>query len=454
MGNENEINKDLEVSRSQFLPEEVHDIDGQAMLYSLEDEFAKTKKNRNILLNLFIVLFIGAVVAGTILLTNYISEQSKNVDININEFQDLRLRELIDTAKKNESEVDVARRELEDLKFKKQNAVLDLKDEFNMKKENVYSQPLPDEDIAAKVAAIDKAEQRKVSHKAAWYDKRIAAKKREIAAIEKSMSTSDKSYKDGIKKSGAILTNYDRLYSIKAKAMQKTHKRELASQKRYYERYIKSLKLKYNPFFRSKRIKEVLQSKVDPASSKKVTELQKYNPLLSKEGIYSEAEFGILRMKIGSHDVLMRRLMRVPYMNSVPPSLSRISFLSRSIIYDYEAMWIGLTATVDNKNKTIRNYRYAFDTILKVRPESGYIIDPRKKSSIIIHINKLHNITEGRTALVFRHDDEFIGKIQFIKSRGEMRAKQIESAPGDGTGMKKRIQAFDKILLEMNQEKL
>ena len=98
MANGNKVKKQVTKKSSNFLPEEIKDLEGKGEVYSLENEYAKTKKNRNYKLYLFILSFIAAVVFLTMLFTDYLKRETENYSVNINEFQDLRLKEALKSA--------------------------------------------------------------------------------------------------------------------------------------------------------------------------------------------------------------------------------------------------------------------------------------------------------------------------------------------------------------------
>ena len=444
MGNENQVNDKLEQSKHKFLPEVVRDIEKQPAMYSLEDEFSKTGKNKNILLYLFIIGFFAAVIAGTLLVGNVIEQENREVVINISEFDDLRLKDLIDSAQKDEGDLEILIRELDDLKLKLQNVILDLKDRYYSKRESVYSMNLSREESDKKIAELKEEEEKKIKSVTARYNKRIKKKSREVAVLRNRLAKNDKSYKEGIKKTGAVLSNYNRLHSIRSKSSKRAHNNKMRTQKRYYDKYVGSLVLKYNPIFKSIKINSIVNSEIDPALRRKPN-LKDYNTVLNSEGIFNKNRFDNLRGNISSHYTLMNRMLRIPYKNSVPPSLKQLDFLTKSIVVNYEGLWSSLAEAVKNKNKQIDNFNYAFDSILKEKPESGYIIDPRDKKNIIVYVKKMHRIKSGRIAFIFRDDDEYIGKIKFFMKKDSIRAMIIETARD------KKVKPFDKILMKMNQ---
>ena len=100
MANDNEVKKDLALG-SKFLPTEIANIDGGSEVYSLENEFSKTRKNKNWLVFIIVLVFILLIAAFTSIFTYYTSEKDKNIDVSISEFNDLRLKEILNSSNLN-----------------------------------------------------------------------------------------------------------------------------------------------------------------------------------------------------------------------------------------------------------------------------------------------------------------------------------------------------------------
>ena len=111
MGNEDKIKDLSESGKLQFLPAEWSFDETAPVIYSLEDEFAKTKKNRHFFLYVLVLGFISFLVFGTYVLTTKAQREQKDSDIRITEFEDLKLRELLDTAKNQEKKIERAKEE-------------------------------------------------------------------------------------------------------------------------------------------------------------------------------------------------------------------------------------------------------------------------------------------------------------------------------------------------------
>ncbi len=91
-------------------------------------------------------------------------------------------------------------------------------------------------------------------------------------------------------------------------------------------------------------------------------------------------------------------------------------------------------------------YPSDMDHALSNKAESGYVINADSEKNIHIHLSKIYRDPVNFSALIFRNDDEYIGKIEIttIDRDNVIRAKVVNLAQN------KSIKPFDKILLEIN----
>ena len=75
-------------------------------IYSLEAEFAKTKKNQDFKPYFIFFGFIILLIGATVVTSNYLEVKSKQVNIDITDFEDLRLKETLSAAKEKEQALD------------------------------------------------------------------------------------------------------------------------------------------------------------------------------------------------------------------------------------------------------------------------------------------------------------------------------------------------------------
>jgi len=385
--------KDIIRTKSQFLPSEIPDDESADEVYLLEQEFAHTRRNRNLAAWLAVTGFVFFIVAGTMLLTMYIEKKNMKADFTISEYQDLNLKELLDTSKKYQRQLDRAQKALSELRLKKQ---------------------------AELQRAATPGSRRAISQK---YARLIQLQEKQISDIKKSMAKYDLSMRENIRKAEEIVNNYKRLHRLE---IQKERQR---------------LIMKYNPIFRSARIRRILRERVQKPL-KNGPLLKPWSDVIETEQVMTGTEFSEMHRRVNNQLIVMERLKKIPYRKPVRTAVRSIHALTGSYVSDYERLWSGLAEKVNQKNSTLDSYSYAFDHLIRKRPESGYIIDSRDSSRIRIYISRIHGIRDGDTGYVFRSDDVFIGRISFYSTEDGVRARIIELSKG------RKIEPFDRILLK------
>ncbi len=438
MGNEIEI-KDLDTRSTSFLPAEIRDIDGITEIYSLEDEFAKTKKNRNLGLYASIGLFFLLVIASAFIFSLYVQSKNQNVEINISEFEDLRLKEVIDSARSHENNLDLLLIKLEILKVDQSKKILEIKQSQYRKELALLARELPVDRTDTGLAQIRATERRQIAAVNKEFENQIKAQEQEIEDIKRELAEKKAAEESG---QADAISNIDRLNELKMAELKKSNDSGVISLRQYYENYIKYLTSLYNPRFATPHIKNVLNS----AKSKRVRTVTGYHPVLQQEGVVSYGEYQQLKRKNSDNYFLLNRIQRIPYKGTVAPSLSAISVMSKSIESDYERLLRKSANVIRYKNGIIGNYAAALDLMLADSSENGYIINADNTKAIHVHLHEMFGAPIDKTATVFREDDEYIGRIRITKTEhdGILRARLVALAKG------KSFQPFDKILLEIN----
>jgi hypothetical protein len=117
MGDANEV-KDLTVVVKDLLLQEAGKlITEKPKLYNLEEEFARTRTNRSMRVFFIVLAFVLLAAAATVGITLYIEEQNRRISVDIKEFDDVNLKDLLNVAKKNDNDMALARTALSDLQL-------------------------------------------------------------------------------------------------------------------------------------------------------------------------------------------------------------------------------------------------------------------------------------------------------------------------------------------------
>ncbi|MCL1864963.1 MAG: hypothetical protein FWF73_04050 [Spirochaetes bacterium] len=439
MANDRKVKDNLTPVELRFLPNEILNIDDRKDIYSLNSEFAKTKKNINWLVIILILIFISIIVVFTMLFKHYADKKDENINVDISEFDDVRLRDILSSSRMTENNIQIKSNELESLIIKMKNQILEINNTYLAKVNSVLDQGLPFHVTDAKLLELKNSELNEINRVKVQYESNLNAKRQEIIKLQKAKREEEQRLAR-MKKGVANITDEDKIYQMKMKSLYDVSSSGLASMADFYNRYNKYIVQKYNPVFAADDLKSTIDKN---SKNTEKRNLKEYDDIFSKENIISKKQFNDIRGKISDQDKLIQRLSGVGYENSVPPALKSIDNLSASIINDYENLWFNLTTTVKNKNTQIEYYKNALDASLKERPESGYIISAENPNRILIHINKLIKVNEGDTGFVFRTDDKYIGKIEFFNTLDGLKGKVIDLADTE------KIKPFDRILIKI-----
>ncbi len=447
----------LDEVKKVFLSDELLVRNAKPEIYSLPEEFAKSKKNRNFFAYALILLYIAIIGAGVYLITAAEETKNKRVEVNIAEFRQFNLLELLAEKKENEEKLTQLQQELEKLR------------EDSLKEIKKLS---PKEQQKAMAALNEKMKQLEES-----YLQKMKSKEAAIKELEKSIAREKQQIINESKETESAIKNYQNLaqmkevelerltadyegktarfqaeyqteiarlrndYEQKMAKLNADHKTEIENLKKDNQELITALILKYNPVYSKGEIAAALNSKLGNSSN---GSLNKFSNILNDENVYNEHEFSQLRNKIGAQRVIINSLQSVPYTNSVPQALNRLERLSQSIIGDYENIWGSLVNRIMNKNSYINSYDYAFNYLTATRRENGYIIDTRNPNRLIVFIDRIYTVKKGDIAYVFKNDEETpSAKIELypendmITARAKVFLKPVKITP------------FDKILLKL-----
>ncbi len=442
MDNENKIEK-VEAQKL-FLHKNLPVDESQGTLYNLTEEYAKTRKNKQWLVYLLIVLFIGFSVAATLFFADYAKKQSQKEQVEFSEFKDLKLKDLLNASRKNKGRLDDLKQELNDLITEQQQRILQIKDNMSKEKELLLNQALDMESRLTQLNLINQKEQHQTASVVWKYKRKIKNKQAEIEKYKKMMQQVDKNLMNSAKKSEELLNNYQKVQDLKIKKVHRYYKGRIAVIKKDYKKNIKALKEyeqqltavlinRFNPTFRTEPLVTILARtnfSYTNFNSEKEISLQWVN-----DGVLTKDEFSRLKTDIAHYHFILTALSRVSYTNSVPDSLKQMNLLEISTIRL-------LSLGISNKNALDKRYRKAVQTWIDEEEEDGFILDVRSRTNLLVAVDYRIPIQEGSIAIVVRGKDNYIGKVELHPMKDHIQAKVIE------THYTNKIQAFDRLVID------
>ncbi len=203
--------------RSLFLPDEIHDRDGTGQVYVLEEEFARSRKNRNLRLYAFLFAFTALLAGGVFLFRLWSEGRERLVEVDISDFEDLRLREVMSSARKRRGNIDVLHIELRMLEVAMLDEMLRVRRDYHSRGNALLDTAASGEVVDAQLRGLDEKERRAVERIRTAYRARIRAKKAEIWSLEEAREEEEKELE--VKGAETRLSNEDRLYALRMKQL-------------------------------------------------------------------------------------------------------------------------------------------------------------------------------------------------------------------------------------------
>ena len=274
MGNEDKV-KDLVQTKYYFLKDGENIGTGQVEVYSLEQELFRNKKNKSYGLVLIIILFIALLGGGAFIISEIIQRRGEDIDVNIAEFEDLRLREILSEAQNAESRLRMARADLDDLKRDRNNEINRVKADSEKELEIIINRSLSPEDRGNLVADLRARERERIAKIEESYEQKIADKEQQILELEVEVAEIDSETMARVARSDKIVNNYEYLANLKLKQQEERyehrireinsrHRRDIANLQSQHRRLTAALIERFNPTFKNEQnILEIIERPVD-----------------------------------------------------------------------------------------------------------------------------------------------------------------------------------------------
>ncbi len=473
MDDEKQVRDISESAKEVFLQEANRIRAEKPKLYELEEEFARTKANRSFRTAFFILCFVIVAAGVTVLLTFLVQSQSRRVSVDITDFQDINLKDLLNSAANNENDLDKAKRSLADaqqeLATKSEALSSDIAGQIAVLNAQDVSAP----SVAAAVKKLQAQESDGLEALRAQYAPVLEARQADVAAAQKKVDSSNKTQIDAARKQEEVINNQQRLndielaqtksyYETKLKELSDAHQQEIAALKENQARVVRAmddakkreiaaLVLMYNPVFTTDALKALLSAPIDPSISSTFSEMASQ---LVTDGYSTTNALASMRDALQGRAALYARIKSIPYQNSVPSALAHLDYFDRSLIHSYEDISGRLlqqihadTAQIARLSSIVGQDQAAFQYYARQIRENGFLVDVRDSQRIVPFVSSSSPVADGDQGLVFRADDEYIGTILFSVTAVGISAREVMVAPG------KQFQPFDKFLIKKKEGK-
>lgn len=224
-----QIRKDINL----FLPEEMRPMHAEPpKTYDIETEYAKTKNNKShyILFLMLATIFVGVLL--TFCVSKYVEHQNESIAVNIDVFEDLNLRNLLDTASQTQASYDSALKEKSELdaSLKYELSQAEQKrdaDLHTLKSMNLDSRA----EINRRTTVIEAEYSNKVAQLHEEYDVKISAQESLVQQYKEQLDQ----YDNAKIEQAQIIDSTKQLYEIEKSQINEAHQKEIAAMRKQIE---------------------------------------------------------------------------------------------------------------------------------------------------------------------------------------------------------------------------
>lgn len=218
-----QIKKDIDL----FLPEEMRPARVQKpSTYDIETEYAKTKKNKShyILWLMLATIFVAVLV--TFCVSKYVEHMNNSIAVNIDVFDDLNLRNLLDTASQTQASYDAAVKEKSELSASMQYELSLAEQRRDTDLHTLTSLRLDSKkEINRRTAEIHSAYDEEIKAVHEKYDVKISTQESLIAQYKEQLDQYDNSKIE----QAQIIDSTKQLYEIEKSQMKESHEKEITA---------------------------------------------------------------------------------------------------------------------------------------------------------------------------------------------------------------------------------
>ncbi len=461
MGNDNEIKQLVRHESESFLKKAQVYAKAQRGAYDFQAEFAKTRRNRSFVVvgaSAITILILGI---AAIAVTRMIERSVARTPVDVAAFDDLNLKDLLDSSKRNEDDLSQAKLALSQIDSDLSSSLASADRDYQASVESIRMRALPkaqeNQQVAAAAAVWDAAEKKL----RADHDSAAAKKRDEIVSIQKRIDQYDSRSLARAKAEESTLANertaFDiekqqevQVYEARIADLQAARKRDIDALTRQKNDLAAAITARYNPTFADARSATLLSGWKAPS----LTPPQVFHPYLGPAGVLDSASESSLDQSYSDLSFLSNELQAVPYINSVPAALSRIATEAESSIAAYrkalQAAGSGLedrdkkiaalTTRAEAAETTLAQYRAAVIAYARGSRESGFVIDAHDSAKLVVCLDPGASVQDGYLGYLIR-GDKAVATVSFALVDGIVYAKVIQVAEGEAP------QAFDSILV-------
>lgn len=452
MDHDNQIENSVVEARRHFLNVKIDD-DTPVEHYNLEEEYAKTRKNRSP----FIILsLLGAIVFSLLLSWGIVLILDATRKVNpavIDNFQELRLRDVLNASRQNEQAQADILREIDSLKSDRDSKIEQIRNETQAAIQLLTQRRMTAAQRNAQTNALLRQQQAQVKGIEEEYNAKIKELEDKKAGIESAILSYQARLSESDRRRQLVLrsaeevsqrqaSNIQSEYNKRLQQLENQSRNSIEAERAFHQEYVKLSEerhaeeiretiLKYNPAITEPEILDILGLELLSDY-----ERPNFDQILAQEGVWTAEEYRLTSQRWKQFEILWARLRAVPYENSVPEVLDQLRRLQLSRLQLMDEVWQAAAKRINNKNEKIEelegmikvkdekitaltdevNYRdRLLSTFVDGLTEQGFVYRIFSPQSIQLRL-KTGTVVEVGQLLQVRLNQEVVGVLEVIRT--------------------------------------
>ncbi|MGB0204715.1 MAG: hypothetical protein ACPF9K_06660 [Neptuniibacter sp.] len=426
MGTDIEVTDRLVNTKEAFLGQEESQPSSSQSVLTLEKAFQATQGNRTPKLLITISLVVLVLTMVSAIFHYYMRTLENSVDIDVAEFEDVRLKEALFSLGNTSTQLDLMRSELKDMENSYHLLMTELNDEFDRREQLASLQG-----NLVQLEQIQMARKISVEHLNAEWNKNKTGKEEEIAALE----ARHQEAKRGLGTNAELLNPEQKLQSLKIQNVRNHYEAKIDQLQQEFIKQKKALVLKYNPEIEDSSLQRFLLNVPNAGSGYTFNADQVQQ--LNSEGRIDTDLLQEIQERSRDQARAVSELRAIPFINMPQVVTERLDNLNKSLSSSYVSLTDALLQTLQVKGNKVQSYDYMMrDMVIRAKSD-GLIVDPRDEQNVIVHFREGYIPKRGDIFELYRYETALnMRLISYIENsqlliRKEQSSSAIELLPFD-----------------------
>jgi hypothetical protein len=367
MDHDKQVTDLVQGTRDRFLNQPLRPDDRDAA-FDLDKEFAKSAKNRSLLIPAAVALFLAFLGVGAWIASQFTEQASQKSTVSIGSFEDLKLKEIFDTARRNKKDLEDVQSQMDQLTQVSAARVAVLQ-QAGASKADIAS---VNDASGNQAKAILAETNRKIADERASLATALKPLKAQAESIQKKIDTYDDRIGQLNKKNQQVLDSQQRLFDLEKQKITDEYDARLQSQtnqaaatvarlkkerddlvsalKARQAEEIRKLILKYNPVIADPVVAAQLTAYGTQAAAYPGLTLPER---IAAKNLLSADLQSTLAGRVERTRKLLAVLQAIPYENSVPPLLNTLDNAIADSLAGYDGYLVPLAAALSDQDAVI-----------------------------------------------------------------------------------------------------